>query len=1536
MIKYRNNYEGVRKAQKASKDTPLTEADFDLAKLEAGRLQDLAFSILGYLLRWVIFPLSQRFRPVWSLFGITVVTRLEDVQTVLKAHEAFEVPFGLEMEEMTGSPVFALGDDGEVHTRQIAAARQAWNNQRVIEVAQDVVSKVTPALLEDSGGDIDVATDVLMRVMSEACSASFGLRVPNADRFAAYATACSVQLFADPTGNKEVRAQALIGSRRLREILNANIDAYVRSPDSVQERGFLQDLVDVLGPENEGTRDTARAMMFGFITGFLPTVALGAGKMLSHLRANPGLMSRAVNLAKNAEDDPDAFQQFLFEVGRHNPALFPGQMRRRTGKVEYFYPHLAKIPEDNLVFVATGAAIHDVTVMKHPNRFSAEDGFMTEDGSFIPDLSFGLGIHKCFGLDAARRIIPNLLGHVLRQPGIRFSDKRPRNFGPYLGEMRMTFNVEEGQREQAMMNAVIPIRKDADGAALAEYLVGVRKDNQHPIWQALRASKIVHFVSLTAINLGAETSLTADPTHLLVELNVDGTEKSALAQLCASEDGAFADLLEYLEGSSTSFFRRTRARILRPHTWPWGTIGVNFPGTWDSSVKQIREEKELYAAARESLEAIRKDSEKPIGEHEEATQVFEKVRADLCKDPRFEKMFYRPSDRFPAFSRHTESTLNTFLFNYVLPRRRQILFGLYIVLTIVLPVLVAILCGVLLASYTYIALWTIPLFAFVTLSIAFIFFLRKKEMTETPDLRFAPHSHIDAINDGEDLPGHVQNHITSVSLLKPGFFRKITTALSFDIIGKMVVLWFRPGFVTDFATIHYARWVRPKGVEKMIFQSNYDGSWESYLEDFITKVHAGQTMAWNNCVGFPKTNWFAGDGAQDGDAFKRWVRRQQVPLQFWYSQFPDLTTGMIRTNALVRDGLARAETFDEHKAWLFLFASKPRPQHALETSQIQTLLFRGMGRHKSMTARTLRFDDIAQAKVWLSAMVDKAHIADAPGVPEDGCLSFGDSYPNATPSFLAFSSVGIQKLGFPNAPFDGLPTLPHAFVDGMAKRPHVLGDPVSARRKGDPEWRWSDNSVDAVILLYARNEEELARVDETIAKDLEKHKITTVRSLNTDMTVDDGKVFGFKDGISQPVMRGTQAFAKAKASKDDVVDPGEFILGYPDTRGYLQPAVTVARSSGAASCLPSLGGAVEGLMPSFGTEKNNLSDFGRNGSFLVIRQFVHDEDMFKSFVNREAQTIEDQPYQRSQIKSEDDHDLGITEEAKVLLRQAWIGAKLFGRWADGSSLTRNPSMSATTRHRARFYQQVQTALTKRKSSVGRDAGTATEFLARMGKVGKAPEPSQDLHIDRCIWSDGQWQVFFQGFDALERDLTMPLDVERALLAPIQPDNDFRHGTDDPQGLNCPVGAHIRRSNPRDSFNPGSETTLQINNRHRLLRRGRTYATTNLEGAATSRNTDGELEERGSFFMCFNSNLERQFEFVQQTWVDSRFFHGGREGPDPIVTRKQPGDRHVIPGASEGTFLDLHDGRRAQNFVEVVAGGYFFMPSRQALEYLSRL
>jgi deferrochelatase/peroxidase EfeB len=150
----------------------------------------------------------------------------------------------------------------------------------------------------------------------------------------------------------------------------------------------------------------------------------------------------------------------------------------------------------------------------------------------------------------------------------------------------------------------------------------------------------------------------------------------------------------------------------------------------------------------------------------------------------------------------------------------------------------------------------------------------------------------------------------------------------------------------------------------------------------------------------------------------------------------------------------------------------------------------------------------------------------------------------------------------------------------------------------------------------------------------------------------------------------------------------------------------------------------------------------------------------------------------------------------------------------------------------------------------------------------------------------------------------------------RPDNDFLYGTEDPQGLRCPYGAHIRRANPRDSLSPGSNEQIEISNRHRILRVGRQYE---------------EKGSRGLLFMCLNADLERQFEFIQQTWMSSSKFHGLDAETDPIVTDGTKGRcSFTIPTRAGPVPLNP-----LPQFVTMRGGGYFFLPGRQLLNYLAR-
>jgi Dyp-type peroxidase family len=153
-------------------------------------------------------------------------------------------------------------------------------------------------------------------------------------------------------------------------------------------------------------------------------------------------------------------------------------------------------------------------------------------------------------------------------------------------------------------------------------------------------------------------------------------------------------------------------------------------------------------------------------------------------------------------------------------------------------------------------------------------------------------------------------------------------------------------------------------------------------------------------------------------------------------------------------------------------------------------------------------------------------------------------------------------------------------------------------------------------------------------------------------------------------------------------------------------------------------------------------------------------------------------------------------------------------------------------------------------------------------------------------------------------------------------NDFGYA-DDAAGLGCPVGAHIRRANPRDALDPesGPEQSLRSSNRHRLLRRGRAYG------------DPADPGERGIHFICLNANIARQFEFVQHTWLNNPKFAGLYDDTDPLVAPHQ-GDAGRTFTVQARPLRQRVTGLPA--FVTVKGGAYFFLPGLRALRFLAGL
>jgi Dyp-type peroxidase family len=177
-------------------------------------------------------------------------------------------------------------------------------------------------------------------------------------------------------------------------------------------------------------------------------------------------------------------------------------------------------------------------------------------------------------------------------------------------------------------------------------------------------------------------------------------------------------------------------------------------------------------------------------------------------------------------------------------------------------------------------------------------------------------------------------------------------------------------------------------------------------------------------------------------------------------------------------------------------------------------------------------------------------------------------------------------------------------------------------------------------------------------------------------------------------------------------------------------------------------------------------------------------------------------------------------------------------------------------------------------------------------------------------------------------LTLAPDADDPLLATA---NDFTYHFADEFGLNCPVGAHVRRAHPRDSLDPapGTERSVALDRRHRLLRRGREYGPPVDDPLAGAPADD---PERGLFFICLAGNIARQFELIQHTWLNSPKFDGLYEESDPLVANHVPGTASFSAPAEPVR-------RRYTNlprFVTTRGGAYFFLPGIRALKYLATL
>ena len=929
-----------------------------------------------------------------------------------------------------------------------------------------------------------------------------------------------------------------------------------------------------------------------------------------------------------------------------------------------------------------------------------------------------------------------------------------------------------------------------------------------------------HFTSLHAIR-----SADAERGYIIFEFSADGTVERALARIVSAIGvnlrSVFALASDWNESADLTAYLRNHQVNVGPG-W-FDNPGLCFAGTPGMSVGRICMESRLSGHIADLL------AEQPG--HLHALERVGRIRARLKEDgfadalePGTPEVPFVPRSQYYYYGQLALGFGTTYLWPFALP---VLAWAVYV--------------GVSRGSFLqalgalWVGFWVALVAVLLFVGIGY-FLLRRAEARDWVSDRAPSRATNAAMFARENVIA--QNHMISVTQRKPELIRRLTIRLAFCFVGVGATKYFEPGFLSGIGTIHFARWVTPPGSPDLIFLSNYDSSWESYLEDFITRAHRGLTAVWSNAIGFPRANNLFLDGATDGERFKRYARHSMAPTRFWYSAYPKLTTTVIRNNAKIRRGLSGSMTEDEATAWLAAFGSATRPSSKLVSSEIQSLIFGGLGFMPFGTC--LLFDltqDQRKMREWVQSVYPHIAFNDGRRLGADAVVTF------------ALGAGGLARLGLPT---DSLETFPFAFLEGMTSpaRARILGD---LGENGSDHWKWGRTQPDAALLVYGRSQQAVTDLETKLLQGARGHGLSDPYRIPL-KEVGRTEPFGFADGISQPVIRGSY---KALRSGDPIhiVEPGEFILGYPDNRHNLPPGPTMPALDDPANLLP-LQGPAEDFSH---TAVEKPRDIGFNGSYLVIRQLEQNVSAFNAYCESEARRL----VQERRLSP------------PYIVNAEFIAAKLVGRWKDGGSLVRHPYEPP---HEEQKHADMSVP---RKMSMRAKSATPTSAAAARPKTNPLGEPA----------------------------------IEPAALQSA--DNDFLFGTEDPEALRCPYGAHVRRSNPRDSFDPGSADQIDISNRHRIIRVGRQYV-------------PNEGEDPGLLFMCLNGDIERQFEFVQQTWLKSPSFHGLACEKDPLLGDAERGVCSYTIPTREGPVRLLP----MQRFITTKGGGYFFLPGKRLIEYLS--
>jgi hypothetical protein len=378
----------------------------------------------------------------------------------------------------------------------------------------------------------------------------------------------------------------------------------------------------------------------------------------------------------------------------------------------------------------------------------------------------------------------------------------------------------------------------------------------------------VHFARLLIVPATLDLDGRPIPHQLVLSTNIDGSVGDHLPNLVDVADTGLDKIFSHCEGypSGDSITRQDRLQFLRARMFKAQAFYVNTVGR---TLAQVRQEAELREAIQDFLDKEGQERNwaamRPADVHAAVEQFVnsEPSLAWATKPPEPPDIWWRI-------------------------RQTVRRFGIPLVLIALAPLVIFIL----------------PIYLVI---------LRHKEKTDVPDDSQPDIEQVKRTSAIEDY--FAQNPFCGTGFIKPGIFRGVTVRVALWMLRYGVEHIYNNGSLTGVTTIHFARWVITNNGRGTLFMSNYDGSLESYMSDFIDKVAWGLNLVFSNGAGWPRTRWLVAGGASNELAFKSFLRFRQVYTQVWYTAYGNLTAVNIANNAAIRAGLCRPLDGGEAEEW---------------------------------------------------------------------------------------------------------------------------------------------------------------------------------------------------------------------------------------------------------------------------------------------------------------------------------------------------------------------------------------------------------------------------------------------------------------------------------------------------------------------------------------------------------------------------------------------------------------------------------------------